>query len=161
MPCLAQPAALVPCVGQLSAPATTCSEIRESGEIGRPAPPNWTNESSYELSKPPEEKRCLVSAMALAPAPLLFSTPPISFHGFLRDALVALALPYGPQLRERLAALLPEVFGRSSVTLSGYSRWLARTNRVDTADTFAEYVEVRYQRWRAALLKERSLGGLG
>jgi len=80
----------------------------------------------------------------------------MSFGDFLRDALVALGLPYGPQVREQLAAALPELFGRSSVTLSGYSNWLERTRRADIAENFSEYMENRYQRWRGACIDARS-----
>ena len=95
--------------------------------------------------------RCLIlrSAMALAHSAFLFGTPPISFRGFLRDSLIAFGLPYGPQVHERLAQAVPDLFGRSGVTLSGYCRWLARTGRQDNADSFSAYMENRYQRWRA------------
>ena len=88
--------------------------------------------------------------MALARSPYLFRSPPTSFRGLLRDALVAFGLPYGQQAREQLAEALPDLFGRSRVTLSGYSRWLVRIGQVDTADGFAAYMEARYQRWRSA-----------
>ena len=85
--------------------------------------------------------------MALAHAPLLFKTPPISFRFLLSDALVLLGLPYGPQARQQLAQALPDLFGRSAATLSGYPRWLARNSRSDSIDNFADYMETRYQRW--------------
>jgi hypothetical protein len=79
----------------------------------------------------------------------LFRTPPSSFHGLLRDALIAFGLPYGPQARAQLAQALPDLFGRSTVTLSGYGRWLARNRQEDSVDGFAEYMESRHQRWRS------------
>ncbi len=88
--------------------------------------------------------------MATGNASFLFASPPATFHYLLQDALVVLGLPYGPQAREELARALPELFGRSRVTLSGYQRWLARNATVDSLERFSEFMEARYQRWRRA-----------
>ena len=77
----------------------------------------------------------------------LFKSPPEMFRYLLRDALVLMGLPYGPQARQQLAHTLPDLFGRSNVTLSGYEHWLARNAKLDTVGTFAEFMEPRYQRW--------------
>jgi len=90
--------------------------------------------------------------MATAPVSFLFASPPATFRYLLQDALVTLGLPYGPQVREELARALPELFGRSRVTLRGYQRWLARNAAADTLERFAEFMEVRYQRWLAAVV---------
>ena len=112
--------------------------------------PNDTCESLCALTE--FRARCWIIRLLMAQtrSPFLFNTPPVSFRGFLRDALIALGLPYGPQARQALARALPDLFGHSGVTLSGYRRWLVRTRRADDADSFAVYMEARYQRWRAA-----------
>jgi len=92
--------------------------------------------------------------MTTANASFVFASPPATFRYLLQDALVILGLPYGPQAREELARALPDLFGRSPVTLSGYQRWLARNAMVDTLERFAEFMETRYQRWRRAFASE-------
>jgi hypothetical protein len=77
------------------------------------------------------------------------SRPPTFWH-FVQDALVALGLPYGPQVRERLAGAHPDLFGHSSSTLRGYERWLARTGGNDSLEAFARFMDERYRRWVAA-----------
>ena len=86
----------------------------------------------------------------MAQPSFLFASPPATFRFLVQDALVTLGLPYGPQLREELAHALPDLFGRSTVTLGGYQRWLARAAAVDTLERFAEFMETRYQRWLRA-----------
>jgi hypothetical protein len=49
---------------------------------------------------------------------------------------------------------MPDLFGRSSVTLCGYHRWLVRNSMVDTVERFAEFMETRYQRWLRSYAKE-------
>lgn len=88
--------------------------------------------------------------MATINSPFLYATPPDRFQYLVQDALVALGLPYGPQIRERLAHALPDLFGRSNATLAGYQRWLTRNAKRDTLEVFAEFMEARYQRWRRA-----------
>ena len=88
--------------------------------------------------------------MVAVSSPFLHAVPPARFRSALLDALVVFGLPYGPQSRERLAHVLPEVFGRSGATLVGYQRWLATNGKFDTLDAFAEFMEPRYQRWLAA-----------
>jgi hypothetical protein len=85
--------------------------------------------------------------MATVNASFLFASPPATFRYLLQDALIVLGLPYGPQAREELARALPDLFGRSRVTLRGYQRWLGRNATVDTLERFAEFMETRYQRW--------------
>lgn len=109
--------------------------------------PNAGAQSSDEVTEAPLQLMDLRCGMALAHAPLLFKTPPISFRFLVSDALLLLGLPYGPQAREQLAQALPALFGRSGATLSGYRRWLARNARQDTLDNFADFMEARYQRW--------------
>jgi hypothetical protein len=96
----------------------------------------------------------LKSFMTTSNASFLFGSPPATFQSLLQDALVILGLPYGPQAREELARALPDLFGQSRVTLSGYQRWLARNAMVDTLERFAEFMETRYQRWRAAFARQ-------
>lgn len=85
---------------------------------------------------------------APTPAPvLLYASRPPTFLRFLSDGLVVLGLPYGPQARERLARAYPDLFGRSGATLRGYERWLLRTARRDTLETFAHFMDERYRRW--------------
>jgi hypothetical protein len=92
----------------------------------------------------------LKSFMASANASFLFASPPATFRYLLQDALVVLGLPYGPQVREELARALPDLFGRSRVTLTGYQRWLARNAALDTLERFSEFMETRYQCWLSA-----------
>jgi hypothetical protein len=81
-------------------------------------------------------------------SPFLYASRPPTFRYFLEDALVALGLPYGPQARARLAAALPELFGRSSAALIGYERRLEVSQRPDTLDEFSAFMAPRYRRWR-------------
>ncbi|GAC1318346.1 MAG: hypothetical protein NVSMB2_13070 [Chloroflexota bacterium] len=86
--------------------------------------------------------------MASPATPFLYASRPPSFRYFLEDALIALGLPYGPQARARLAAAVPELFGRSSATLIGYERRLEVSKRLDTLEEFSTFMAPRYRRWR-------------
>ena len=77
----------------------------------------------------------------------LYSSRPPSFRYFLQDFLVVLAIPYGPQARERLSRAYPDLFGQSDSTLRGYARWLVRTGSGDTLEAFAQFMDERYKRW--------------
>jgi hypothetical protein len=92
--------------------------------------------------------------VALVSPPFLFKSPPATFEYLLRDALVVLGLPYGPQAREKLALALPTLFGRSNATLNGYERWRDREARLDTPASFAQYMDGRFKRWFAAFTSE-------
>ena len=88
--------------------------------------------------------------MVLAPSLSLYASRPPSFWHFVHDALLLLGLPYGPQAREQLARAHPDLFGRSSSTLRGYERWLARSGTSDTLEAFASFMDTRYRRWIGA-----------
>jgi hypothetical protein len=84
----------------------------------------------------------------VVPAPItMYSSRPPSFWFFLQDSLVVFGLPYGPQARERMARAHPDLFGHSDSTLRGYERWLARLSLDDTCESFASFMDERYNRW--------------
>jgi len=119
--------------------------------------PNRAGKGLGALTDAAPEAARLESCMATANASFLFASPPATFRYLLQDALIVLGLPYGPQAREELARALPDLFGRSRVTLRGYQRWLARNAAVDTLERFADFMERRYQRWlSASALSKRS-----